>query len=101
MLEFIALTNDTTIFIGESVWLACVGYGQPALEVSWSTNGQTLQNSSLVTIYTQPTIRAGGTFVTSILQLCGLEEPNSTLYTCAANNSRTAANATTRLTVSS
>lgn len=78
--------------------LTCLGIGEGGVQISWSFNGVTLSNSSLVTIYERDLIRGGNTFKQSLLQLCSLTVSNAGGYTCNVMNGLTVVNATTQVT---
>ena len=79
--------------------LACVGFGEPRNDTTWTYNGQILANSSLVTIYRETDMVQGRSFVLSILQLCSLSRASSGVYTCTINNGQRKASASTTLNV--
>ena len=95
----VALSNDTSLVEGETVLLACVGSSRIDVDISWSLNGQTVQNSSLVTIYEEEVVQGSRTFKQSFLQLCSLELSDAGDYTCEVTNGQTTDNATLTLDV--
>ena len=90
------ISADASVLAGETVILACVG---SARFLTWSFNGQAIQNSSLSTIYEERTIENGRAYIRSLLQLCGVSSSYSGTYTCSVRNEITV-NATTQVTVS-
>ena len=94
-----ALSNNTSLVEGETALLVCVGYSRIDVEISWSLNGQTVQNSSLVTIYEEEVVRGSRTFTKSFLQLCSMELSDAGDYTCEVTNGQTTDNATIALDV--
>ena len=94
-----AISNSTSLFERETALLVCVGYSRIDVDISWSLNGQTVQNSSLVTIYEEETVRGSRTFTKSFLQLCSVELSDAGDYTCEVTNGQTTDNATATLDV--
>lgn len=92
----VAISNDTSLEEGETALLACVGTGT---EISWSINGQTVVNTSRVTIYEEEVVQGSRTFKQSFLQLCTLEISDTGIYTCEVTNGQITANATVTLDV--
>ena len=81
--------------------MACVGFGEPGMEITWSLNGAPLVNTSLITIYEEDVAQGERIFKQSFLQICNLVEENTGGYTCIASDGFTTDNATTQLTVTS
>jgi len=79
--------------------LSCVGYGQPDVLISWSFNGRTLVNSSLVTIYEDKFVQGAGIFNQSTLQLCSVGMSDAGAYTCTVSNGHIQTTSDVRLTV--
>ena len=94
------ISNDTSLTVGETALLICVGYGQPYLEITWSTNGEIIMNSSLVTIHEVDTTQGGRSYRQSSLDICSLEVSDTGSYTCAISNGLSTINASTSLSVS-
>ena len=92
--EVVAISNSTSLVEGETALLVCVGYSRIDVDISWSLNGQTVQNSSLVTIYEEEIVQGSRTFTKSFLQLCSLELSDAGEYTCEVTNGQTTDNAT-------
>lgn len=80
---------------GETATLICMGYGRPRADITWVRNGQTISNSSLISISEQEFIQDGLLFKQSFLQLCSVRIRDSGTYTCVVSNGRTSVNATT------
>ena len=99
-MELVVLSNDTSLDEGETALLACVGYGLPDVEISWSFNGEIVMNSSLVTIYEEETVQGERVFLQSFLQLCSLEPADAGAYTCVVSNGLTSVNSSVLLAVS-
>ena len=91
-----AISNATSAYLGDTVLLACVGYGIPELRVSWFQNGQPLSNTSTITIFEPEVVR--GSSMVAFLQLCNLQD-TAGAYTCELDNGVTIATASTQLTV--
>ena len=96
----VVISDDTSLIVGDTAFLVCVGYGQPYVEISWTLNGEVVTNDSLVTIYEEEVSQGGRLFKQSFLELCSLEVSDSGVYTCTVSNNETAVNATTQLSVS-
>ena len=92
------MSNDTALRTGDTALLACVGFGEPELEISWSFNGA-LVNTSLVTIYEEDIVQGERIFKQSLLEICSLSESDAGGYTCTVSDGYTTDNATTQLTV--
>ena len=93
------ISNSTTLRTGETALLACVSFGEPDVEISWSFNGAPVVNTSLVTIYEEGVVQGERIFKQSFLQICSLAEADAGGYTCIASDGFTTDNATTQLTV--
>ena len=93
------ISNDTTLRTGDTALLACVGFGEPEVEISWSFNGAPVVNTSLITIYEEDIVQGERIFKQSFLQICSLAEADAGGYTCIASDGFTTDNATTQLTV--
>jgi len=91
------ISNDTSLTLGETALLACVGSDA---DISWSFNGQVISNTSLVTIYEKEVVYGTRVFKQFFLQLCNLMHSNAGDYTCVVTNGRTLVSASTSLTVS-
>ena len=94
------ISNDTSLSEGDTALLACVGYAQSGVEITWSLGGETVMNDTLVTIYEEDIVEGGRVYRQSFLQLCSLQVSDAGNYTCFVRNSGNSANATTRLSVS-
>jgi len=84
---------------GETALLACVGYGQADVEITWIYDGVAVMNSTLITIFEEDIVQGGRQFKQSFLQLCSVEVSNSGGYTCVISDGETTANSTVELTV--
>ena len=80
------ISNNTSLVEGETALLACVGYSVSGVDISWSFNGQTVQNNSLVTIFEEEVQRGSKIFKKSFLQLCGVVLSDAGGYTCVVSN---------------
>ena len=99
VMEVVAISNDTTLNVGETALLACAGYGSPTTEINWSFNGVTVMNSSLVTVYFGEIVNGGRLFNVSFLQLCNLGNSDAGTYTCTIGDDYGITRSTTQLTV--
>ena len=95
--EVVVISNDTTLNAGETALLACVGFGEPDVEISWSFNGAPVANTSLITIMEEDFVDGERSFKQSFLKICSLSTSNAGGYTCIASNGQEIANATTQL----
>ncbi len=97
--ELVVISNDTSARVGNSALLACVGFGVPSVEITWSLNGISIMNSSIVTISEEEFTRGEMVFKQSFLELCNLSISDSGVYTCSVSNGLTMVNETTQLSV--
>ncbi len=93
------ISNDTSLLVGDAALLACVGFGEPNVEITWKRDGAAIMNSSLVTITEEEVTQGGRVYKQSFLELCSLMVSDSGVYTCSVSNGETMVNATTQLTV--
>lgn len=84
----VAISTDTALMEGETAILACVGYGQPSVAVTWTRNGMPVMNSSSLTAYEEVTTVATLPFTRSFLQFCSAQSEDSGVYTCTATSGR-------------
>ena len=91
--------SDYSVDEGSTVLAVCVGTGFPQPSISWSFNGNQLDNDSRVTIYEEVTEQAGMTFVESILEVCGVTLLDGGLFECAVSNRLVNSTANFTLTV--
>lgn len=84
---------------GETATLTCVGYGRPTADITWVRDGQTISNSSLISISEQELIQNGLLFKQSFLQLCSVRISDAGMYTCVVSDGRTSVNASTRFSI--
>ena len=99
--EVLVISNDTALRTGETALLACAGFGEPEVEISWSFKGAPVVNTSLITIYEEDVVQGERIFKHSLLQICSLVAADAGGYTCIASDGFTTANATTQLAVTS
>ena len=97
--EVVVISNSTTLRTGETALLACVSFGEADVEISWSFNGASVVNTSLITIYEEGVVQGEMIFKQSFLQICSLAKADAGGYTCIASDGFTTDNATTQLTV--
>ena len=95
------ISNDTALRTGDTALLACVGFGEPEVEISWSFNGAPVVNTSLITIYEEDVVQGERIFKQSLLQICSLAESDAGGYTCTATIGQATDNAVIQLTVTS
>ena len=99
VVEVVTISNDSSLTVGDTVLLTCVGYGQPNVGITWSRNGEVIMNSSLATIHETDVTRGGRLYKQSFLDICSLEVSDSGIYTCLVSNGLLTANATIELSV--
>jgi len=99
IVQLVGISNDVSLNGSESVLLACLGYNQLTINFSWDLNGQTVGNTSLVTIYEEDVIQFGKVYKLSLLLLCDVGITSAGNYTCTVSNGLTSVNATTQLMV--
>ena len=64
----------------------CVGTGFPQPTISWSQNGNQLENDSRITITEEVMVESGITFVQSFLEVCSVDIMDAGLYQCTVAN---------------
>ena len=99
--EVVVISNDTALRRGEIALLACVGFGEPDIEIIWSFNGAPVVNTSLITIYEEYVVQGEKIYKQSFLQICSLVEEDTGGYTCIVSDGFTTTNASTILIVTS
>jgi hypothetical protein len=97
----VVISNDTSLGTGETASLACVGVGDPTVEITWSFNGSPVSSTSLITIHEEDIAQGERIFKQSFLQICRLTESDAGEYTCVARGGFTTANATVQLAMTS
>ena len=100
--KIVLSSNNTDVVAGDTVYLTCVGYGDPPLSVGWLRGDRELSNGSRVTVYEEEREMEGGErFVTSVLEVCSVGQLDAGEYNCVAANSRGNSSTKMKLTVSS
>ena len=94
-----AISNDTSVNLGETAVLICVGYGQPSVDITWTKDRQIISNSSLVSVYEEDLAQGGRVFKQSFLQLCSLQMENSGTYVCSVSSRLSSVNSSLDLSV--
>ena len=77
---------NSSVEAGSTVILTCVGYGDPAVSVTWNMEDIQLSNSSGIITYGELVTGNGIVLVQSILVICSVGETNSGQYSCVASN---------------
>ena len=95
------ITYDAVLRTGEAALLACVGFGEPDVEISWSFNGAPVVNTSLITICEEDSLQGERIFKQSFLQIRSLGKADAGDYNCIVSDGFTTTNATTQITVES
>ena len=63
-----------------------MGVGYPELSVSWSHDGDSIENSTRITIYEEEDNLAGQLYIQSILEVCSVSVMDGGIYKCTATN---------------
>ena len=98
-LELVMISTNTSVLVGDTALLFCVGYGIPELDITWSVNGTIIQNSTIDTISDEEITRGGRLYIQSLLRLCSQTLYDFGMYTCSITNGLDVINATTFLSV--
>ena len=88
--------EDSSVYVGDSIILSCVAYGLPLPTITWLKGGESLVN---VTLRDSELVTPHVTFTRSTLQLCAVQLPDSTQYTCQATNNFSAVDASFSMSV--
>ena len=80
------ISNDTSLTVGETALLTCVGYGQSDGQITWNKDGEDVMNSSLVSVYEEEVTLGGRQFKQSFLELCIFEISVAGIYTCTVQD---------------
>ena len=70
----------------DSLLVVCVGVGYPELSISWSHDGNPIENSTRITIYVEEHNLAGQLYIQSILEVCSVSVMDGGIYKCTATN---------------
>ena len=81
-----AISDNISLTIGESVLLTCMGYGHPYVLITWDRNGERLMNNTNVIISEQDFTQGGRLLRQSALSLCTFEISDAGNYTCTVSN---------------
>lgn len=76
--------NDTSLYVGQTVTLSCVGYGLPLPTITWSKDHQPLRAPYLMN--ESEIVTEHVTFLRSTLTLCSLKLPDDGQYSCSSTN---------------
>ena len=81
----VASPTTQTVSEGNSVLMACAGYGYPSPKVTWYRNGQPLDPnlSGRVTITTRIAYYSGAPVSESTMKICGAAEEDHGSYYCS------------------
>ena len=96
VVERVLISNDTSLTEGETALLACEAIGFLNVEITWIHDGQTVSNSSLVTV---SEVQEERLIHQSFLKIFNVEEADAGVYTCIIRNGDTSVNTSTQLTV--
>ena len=77
---------NSSVEAGSTVILTCVGYGDPAVSVTWNMEDVQLDNNSQITIYEELVTENGIVLVQSNLVICSVDETDSGQYSCVVSN---------------
>ena len=85
--ELVIVPNSKAVDYNSTVLIACVAYGLPLPSISFTKDGQAVDNSSgLLTITNEVVTEGGVEFVQSILEICSTGVENTGVYNCTATN---------------
>lgn len=98
-MELVIISNDTSADEGETISLICVGYGLPNVEIYWTLDGETLTNSSRVSIHEEDIEQGNMTFSQSVLQLCSVVLTDAGSYVCVVSNGIMSTNSSVELSI--
>ena len=84
--QIVITSDNVTVDAGNTVLFACVGYGTPDPDITWTRGGNQLTNDSRIIIYEKLLTEGGVTYAQSILQLCSAEVTDAGLYSCNMSN---------------
>ena len=98
--ELIAISSDTSLNVGDTALLTCVGYSQPDVQITWSRNGENITNASLISIYEEEVTRGGRRLKQSSLELCSVQSLDAGSYVCTVSNGLASISAVTQVFVS-
>ena len=73
--------NENVSFI-----VLCVGVGYPEVSISWSHDGDPIENSTRITIYQEEGTLGGQLYIQSILEVCSVSIIDGGIYECTATN---------------
>ena len=82
--------GNITAVSGNIVDLACLAYGIPLPNITWTKNGVPLNNNSItgrITTYEGVIVEGGVALARSFLQICSLQTSDDGQYSCVADNS--------------
>lgn len=94
-----AISNNTEISPGDTTILTCIGFGQPAISITWTHEGLDVVNSTLITVTETDFPEEGGRFMQSFLQICGAAVADFGVYTCVVSNSGFSVDASVQVAV--
>lgn len=76
---------DIEVSEGNTVLLTCVARGAPSPEVFWTFNGVIVSNyTNETSVYSEDLYISGERFVSSVLEICSVDETDMGEYTCVA-----------------
>ena len=81
--------SDVYVDEGDTVLLTCVAHGPPETVITWFVPGPDTYigngtYNDIISVYRSTSVQNDVLFVTSILEICGIELENSGEYTCLA-----------------
>lgn len=94
-----AISDDATASEGDAVVLTCLAWGFPDVAITWMLNGQTIENSSFITIFEDYSVQGRGVLRQTTLQVCAITIEDTGEYTCIANSGLVSTDASTQLTL--
>ena len=90
--EIVIAPSDVYVTEGDTVLLTCVAIGPPVLEITWYVPGPDTYigngtYNDVISVHQSSIVQNDILFVTSILEICGIEFENSGEFSCAAYSS--------------
>ena len=86
--QIVIYPNNSEFLAGSTLLLSCTAYGIPLPSIVWSKGSINLQtvvvNDSRVEVWDETVVVKGHTLRRSYLQLCGMVELDSGIYSCSA-----------------
>ena len=81
--------GNISVVSGDTADLACLAYGIPLPNITWTKDGVPLNNNSItdrITTYEGVITEGGVALARSFLQICSLQPSDDGQYSCVADN---------------